>query len=412
MIYTRSKANLTQATQGETKKTDTERKRLAKESHHLQRLEGLGVLAGGIAHDFNNVLTGILGNISIARITADPGSKVQEALLNAEKSCQVASGLVQKLLPFAHSGAPVKALVPMKIFIRESLRSYEFPPSIQLRFSLEDDLWDAELDGGQVKNVLISLVDNSVHACPEGGVIELAGKNVIVGEGGPGNLAPGPYVRLTITDTGRGIAEEDRERIFDPYFTTKDGSNGLGLAFAFSVLKRHSGSITVRSLPGSGAAFDLFLPAKAEIEQESSPVPDRVGERKGSRAGKGRKSVLIMDDEKDILETAGQMIAIMGNSVSTARDGEEAISRYRESLDEGRPFDAVILDLRVPGGMGGRETMEKLRVIDPGVTAWVSSGYSGDPIMSEYGRYGFKAAVAKPYSSDDLKRVLEKVLEE
>ena len=380
----------------------TEQYRAAQEGLRTSKLESVGLLAGGIAHDFNNILTAILGNVSIARGQIPPESRVATALLAAEKACIRASDLTRQLLTFSAGGTPVKQTASLAEIIRETTTFALHGSNVALDIALEDDLWPVEIDVGQISQVLHNLALNALHAMPAGGRLTVRGSNVVV-EARPGQtLRPGRYVSLTVEDTGQGIPPEHLSRVFDPYFTTKQQGSGLGLATAYSIVRKHEGDISVQSEPGRGTTFQLRLAAaqgSVPPERETDSLPLH---------GSGR--ILVMDDEQPIRQMLESMLCSLGYEVQTAPDGAEAVRLYRQARADHRPFDAVILDLTVPGGLGGRETLQALRTLDPLIRAIVSSGYSADPILARHRDYGFAAMVAKPYRLEDLARTFRELL--
>ena len=374
----------------------TEQQRLEGEALKAQKLESVGVLAGGIAHDFNNILTAILGNVSLAKLYVGE-SQAEAVLTQAEVACDRARDLTLQLLTFARGGAPIKQAASIAELVRETASFALRGASVNVRFELEDDLWATLIDRGQISQVIQNLVINASQAMPNGGQIVIRGDNVATA---PPPLEPGRYVRLTVSDHGVGILPEHLPRIFDPYFTTKQKGNGLGLATAYSIVQRHDGLITVDSTPGKGTRFTVYLPAALE-ENAHAPTATAV-------AGTGR--VLLMDDEASVREVGAKLLDALGYQATLAADGEECLQIYAEALREGRRFDAVLLDLTVPGGMGGRECLERLRAVDAGVQAIVSSGYSNDPVMANHRSYGFIAVVAKPYDVAELSEALRQAL--
>lgn len=260
-------------------------------------------------------------------------------------------------------------------------------------FSLPGDLWPAEVDAGQISQVIGNLVLNADQAMPEGGTIRVAAENVVVDES-DGRLSPGRYLRLSVADEGVGIPAEDLLSVFDPYFTTKAEGSGLGLATAHSVVGRHRGRIEVRSRVGVGTTFEVYLPACDQ------PVP--AGGAPGDAPPEGKGKILVMDDQELVCDAATAILRAGGYAVVATRDGAELVAAYRAAREAGTPYDAVILDLTVPGGMGGKEAMARLREIDPGVVGIVASGYSHDPVMADYRDYGFRAVVPKPFGARDL----------
>lgn len=378
----------------------TERRRMQEELLKTAKLEAVGLLAGGIAHDFNNILTAILGNISLAKHSVDPKEALFELLTQAERASLRAKDLSHQLLTLSKGGAPIKRAVLIAQLLEESTRFALRGSNVQCEFSLPPDLWPVEIDEGQISQVIHNLTINAQQAMPEGGTLRIAAENRIVRGGGEGGLPlkEGNYIRISIQDTGIGIPKEHLNKIFDPYFTTKQKGSGLGLSTAYSIMKNHDGEITVESEPEIGTTFSLYLPAFPEKR-----VPRKEAEER-PKTGGGR--ILVMDDEEIVREVAGRMLRAMGYEVGFAKDGAEAIALYREAWAAGQPFDAVILDLTVPGGMGGKEAVRKLIEIEPHVKAIASSGYSSDLIMADFGRYGFCDVLVKPYQMAELSSVL------
>ena len=380
----------------------TEKRRAERELLKADKLESLGVLSGGIAHDFNNILTSILGNISIAKMFAKPGDKIFERLEEAENDCMRARVLTQKILTFSRGGAPIMKTAFISELLRDSASFALSGSNVRCEFSIPDDLWRVEVDEGQIAQVISNLIINASQAMPGGGVINLLAENIVVDERQGIPLNNGRHVKISVTDHGIGISKEHFQQIFDPYYTTKRGGSGLGLAIAYSIVKRHNGYIDVKSIPGKETTFSIYLPAspkEALAEKES-------GEK--IRGGKGK--ILVMDDEKMIRDVVGDMLGILGYEAEFAKDGAEAVELYKKAEQSVRPFDAVIMDLTVPGGMGGKEAVRKLAEIDPEVKAIVSSGYSDDPVMADFRKYGFSNVVAKPYNIKELGDALYEVL--
>jgi two-component system, cell cycle sensor histidine kinase and response regulator CckA len=379
----------------------TRRKRAEAERLQLSKLESLGILAAGIAHDFNNSLTAILGNIGLALLDKLEGP-TQERLAEAEKACLQAQTLAWQLLTFAKGGVPVKELLSIAKLIMTAGSFACGGTNARCRFNLPNDLWDVEADPGQIGQVVQNLVINAVQAMPAGGTITMSGENLTISSKSILPLAPGRYVKISIRDQGTGIPDKYLPKIFDPYFTTKHQGSGLGLAVAYSIIKNHQGHIAVTSTLGEGTTFHIYLPAS------SSKFPQPLRESTQSLSGTGK--ILIMDDDALVRDVLGKMLISLGYEVELARDGAEALALYARAQDNGGPFAGVILDLTVPNGLGGKETMARLLRLDPQVKALVSSGYSDDPIMADYQKYGFAGVIPKPYKISELGKVLKESL--
>ncbi len=372
----------------------TERKKSEEELLKSSKIESLGVFAGGIAHDFNNLLTAILGNVSIAKMETDPECGNYRALVEATHAAERARDLTMQLLTFSRGGAPIKKLSSIRDLLVDTSEFVLSGSGIRSEFSISDDLWGAEIDEGQISQVIHNLVLNAREAMPEGGVVAINACNRTVKSGEIPHLDGGNYINLRISDTGCGIPKRDLHKIFDPFYTTKEKGNGLGLSVTYSIIKRHNGCITADSSLKKGTVFTVLLPAAKDTPRR----PERNVAYPILKSGR----ILVMDDEEMVLHVASRIIDRLGFSVTTARDGKEAIELYRKGMAEGTPFDLVIMDLTVPGGMGGRDAIKLLRQIDPSVRAIVSSGYSNDPVMASFRDYGFLSVVAKPYSIEDL----------
>lgn len=370
----------------------------------LDKLEALGVLAGGIAHDFNNILTAILGNLGLAELEADLSERVRARLLDAEKACERARALSNRLLAFAKGGAPIKKTLDLKTLLLEAAGLALSGSQACPAFTVAPDLHAVEADPGQLHQVISNLIINADQAMPQGGVVTVSAENVEIGENSGLPLDPGHYVKVRIVDQGVGIAPDYLDKIFDPYFTTKQKGSGLGLATAYAIAQRHGGHLAADSTPGAGSTFTLILPASGrELPTAPVVVSPLIN-------GQGRR-LLIMDDEGPVREVLGRMLVELGFEVAESSDGAEALALYGEALAEGRPFAAVILDLTVPGGLGGKETLAALLELDPQVRAIVSSGYADGPVMADYQRYGFRGVLAKPFQISELSSTLEEVLE-
>ena len=385
------------------------REQLRRETHlegELQRaarLESLGLLAGGIAHDFNNLLTIVMGNLSLAALDERIGGESTTCLREATKAVMRARDLTQQLLTFAKGGAPVRAAVMLPDVVREVAEFALHGSDVSCEFSIPPGLWPADVDKGQIGQVVQNIVINARQAMPQGGRIEIALRNDVVGAG-DGVLAPGRYLRMTISDDGAGIPEEDLARIFEPYFTTKKNGSGLGLATVYSIVKKHHGRVTVESGAGRGTIFTIWLPAAGETAREAESL------EQGPPEASGRRRVLFMDDDVEVRRVGEAMLQRLGHAVTGVADGAAAVAEYRRALESGPRYDLVILDLTVPGGMGGRQAMEQLRKLDPSVKAIVSSGYSNDQALANHHEHGFLGRVAKPYELADLARTIAEVL--
>jgi PAS domain S-box-containing protein len=380
----------------------SEHKKMTEELLRAQKLESIGILAGGIAHDFNNILTAVLGNISLARMLTGVGDKIFARLAAAERATLRAKDLTQQLLTFSKGGVPVKRAASVADLIADSASLVMTGSSVLCEYSLPDDLWPAEVDEGQFCRVIQNLVINAQQAMPNGGRLRVTGANVTLGPDRAVPLPSGSYVRISIEDQGVGIPGEHLHKVFDPYFTTKQKGNGLGLATAYSIIKKHDGHIAVDSIVGKGTAFVIYLPASPHARLNRGEVVESPS--------LGKLRVLVMDDEETIRDVAVQMLEGLGCEAVAAKDGADAIEVYRAAWQSGTPFDAVILDLTVPGGMGGKEVVEQLLKIDPKVKAIVCSGYSNDPVMADFDQHGFSGFVAKPYKIQELSDVLRRVV--
>ncbi len=381
----------------------TERKKLEEERQRASRLESLSTLAGGIAHDFNNLLTGILGNMSLAKRYVEPDSKAAARLNEAERASVRAKDLTQQLLTFSRGGAPIKKSVSIGRLLVDATRFALRGSSIRPEFSLPDDLWPIDIDEGQINQVLTNLIINSEDAMPQGGTIQVSARNLSSKEARSLRLSPGKYIGIDISDHGVGILPEHLNRIFEPYFTTKQKGSGLGLATVYSIIRNHDAYITVESEVGTGTTFHIYLPASSKPVTGSEEMP-------ADTPITGRGKILVMDDEDIIRDFLYHELTDIGYDVKVTSNGTEAVEQYRKAKTRGKPFQAVILDLTVSGAMGGKEAIKQLQEIDPKVKAIVSSGYANDPIMANYKKYGFRTVVTKPYRVGELEKALQKVL--
>jgi PAS domain S-box-containing protein len=383
----------------------SERKQLEEERNKAARLESIGVLAGGIAHDFNNILSVILGNISLANmITEQEKSEASEILTDADAACSRARELTQQLLTFSKGGAPVKKTTSLSALTKEASGFALRGSNVKCRHYIDKDLWPCEIDEGQISQVINNLIINADQAMPDGGTISIRARNITVSNKDKLPLNEGRYVKLTVKDQGKGISEQSITKIFDPYYTTKQKGSGLGLTTSYSIIKRHGGYITVKSEPKVGTAFYVYLPASWKRVEENEVKKKDISVASGK--------ILVMDDEQALREVVSKMLEQLGHEVECASNGIQALMMYKKAKNSAKPFDAVILDLTVPGSMGGLETIEKLLKIDPEVKAIVSSGYSNDPVIASHGDYGFCSAVSKPYRIEVLREVLQNVMPE
>ena len=378
-----------------------ERERMEAELSRVQKLESLGLLAGGIAHDFNNLLGAIMGNISLAMLDVDPENSAYQQLTKAERASFRAQELTRQLLTFSRGGAPVKKRITLPGIIAEAAGFSLRGSRVIHDLSIAADLWPVEADEGQLMQVFNNLLINADQAMPAGGIIRIAAGNVTLGQDEVPSLAAGRYVTITVRDEGTGIPRDHIDKIFDPYFTTKQKGSGLGLAATYSIIRKHDGHITVTSELGKGSVFHIYLPAS---EGEVAPPPRQ------EKFVRGSGTILIMDDDEDMRKTTGDMLKRMGYTVDYAEEGTAAVAKYRQARGAGKPFAAVIMDLTIPGGMGGKEAIGKLLEIDPAVRAIVSSGYSEDPVMADFRSYGFRGVAIKPYRIRELSEVVATVI--
>lgn len=390
----------------------TERKKMEEELLKIQKFESIGALAGGIAHDYNNILAVIMGNISLAQTYLDTDDRVFQLLTEAEKASEVAKKLTTRLLTFSKGGSPVRKVVHIAPILMGAVDFTLSGSNVKSDFSIPNDLRLIEVDESQIGQAIYNIVVNAMEAMPGGGTINVRAENARISP--ENNPAPNEtnYLKISIKDHGTGIPEEILGKISDPYFSTKDMGTqkgiGLGLSISQSIIKRHGGYIDIESKVGTGTTFFIYLPATGK--KISRKVPVKKPLKESHISGEGR--ILVMDDEEMIRDLAGQMLGRLGYDVALSGDGAEAIDIYTEAMKSERPFDLVVLDLTIRGGIGGKETISKLIEIDPGIKAIVSSGYSDSSVMSDYKSYGFKGSIAKPYKLEELDNILFEVLKE
>ncbi len=376
----------------------TEKQKLIDSFQNSQKLESLGILAGGIAHDFNNLLGGILSNIDLARIK-NCDSNLTTYLEKAIGTIDRARGLTRQLLTFASGGDPVKKITPLLPLIMDTVNFALSGSKVSPHFAVSDDLHQSMIDKAQIEQVIENIVINALQSMPMGGVIEVAANNIKASEL-PGLSADSDYIKISISDQGVGIPEDIIKHIFDPFFTTKAKGHGLGLATSYSIISRHNGSIEVKSKPGEGSKFYIYLPAASAREtliQEDSFIPH-----------KGEGSILVMDDEEAIRDILSNMLKHLGYTPVCARDGDEALEMLTKKFSKGSDLSAIILDLTVPGGMGGEKTVKEIRKFNTGIPVFVSSGYSEDPAISRPEEFGFSDSIRKPFQVQELADMLRR----
>jgi nitrogen-specific signal transduction histidine kinase/ActR/RegA family two-component response regulator len=369
----------------------TQREQIEDELLRARKLESLGVLAGGIAHDFNNFLTVVQGNLELLKMQLESHEPDQDILDDTASACQRAVFLSSQLLTFAKGGAPVRRLVSVAQLVMDSVALARAGAQTSIEVSIAEDLRFAEVDPGQIGQVLHNILLNARQAMPEGGIIEVRAENLA-----------DTHVRISILDYGHGIPADVLPRIFDPYFTTKPHGNGLGLATAYAIVAKHGGNLSVKSKPGQGSVFMIDLPASLQRPEPQAPAVTQLQT--------GNERLLVMDDEEGLRKLLATILTKLGYEVVTARDGAEAVALCEDAKTSGRGFDAVLLDLTVSGGMGGIEAAAKLKECDPSMKLIVSSGYSDSAVMADFRKYGFDDVVPKPWVIDEVSEVFRRVL--
>jgi len=379
-------------------------KSLEEERQKVLKLESVGVLAGGIAHDFNNILAAILGNVELASRRVGEDGKTLSLLSDAQKATKRAAKLTQQLLTFSKGGEPVKEITSLQEIVRESADFVLHGSQVFCEYTFSDNLWPVDADAGQLGQVIQNITLNSIHAMPEGGKLKISCRNVehetsdrVL------NISDRDFVCISIQDTGLGMPMDIQDKIFDPYYTTKREGSGLGLAVCHSIIGKHNGHIVVQSVLGKGTTFAIYLPAV--ISSDTVVNTERI-----SRTAVKAARIMVMDDDEMIRDVAWAQLSALGHEVVLVADGEQAITKYRELQDSNVSVDLVIMDLTIPGGMGGQEAVGKLLMIDPEAKVIVASGYSNDPVMANYHTYGFRAAIAKPFDLDELRKSIESAL--
>jgi PAS domain S-box-containing protein len=376
----------------------TERRLTEEALQNTQRLDSLGVLAGGIAHDYNNLLQGIYGFIELA-VASGSIEENHADLAVAITTIDRARDLTRQLLTFAKGGAPMTNLEPLFAFVRETAAFALSGSEVTCQVDVPSSLWACHYDRNQIGQVIDNLVINAKQAMPEGGSIQITAQNVKLAEGQEVGLVAGRYVHVTIADSGTGIPKEVLPRIFDPFFTTKTTGHGLGLATSYSIVRRHAGSIRCESEPDHGTTFHLFLPAGTTDSAPASPL------RSIEHCGTG--TLIVMDDEEVVRQTLSEILGTFGYRVLLAVNAQEALHHLQVERRAGREIRAMLLDLTIPGGRGGREAIAEIRKLDAQLPVFVASGYGDDPAVADPRSFGFTASLCKPFLKADLARFLE-----
>ncbi|MBN2532762.1 MAG: PAS domain S-box protein [Spirochaetales bacterium] len=375
------------------------RHKMEQEAIKHQKLETISILAGGIAHDFNNYLTAIAGNITMAQEMLNNKDELKEFLFQSRKLVIKATDLTQQLLTFSKGGAPVKRLTSIQSILKETSLFSLRGTNIECRFRINDELWTVEVDIGQISQVFNNIVINARQAMNSGGILEVSAENIHVENDDESFIRKGNYVKIAFRDTGMGIPQEHIGHVFDPFFTTKQKGSGLGLATSYSIIKRHGGYITLESYLDEGTTFYIYLPALKRVSSDTYNIV-------GNELLKGKGRVLVLEDQEYIRETLKNMLNILGYEGVFSSRGEDTIRLYEQAFPLGNPFELVLMDITIKGGLGGEETLERLLRIDPDVRAIVSSGYSNHPVVANYRIYGFKNVIRKPFTLYELSKVL------
>ena len=385
----------------------TERKRMEAERLTTSKLESLGTLAGGIAHDLNNILTVISGNIGLAQIEASGDSTTLLSFLSkAGQAAQHAAQLSNQLLTFSKGGAPLKRVASIRDLVAQAAEFSLHGSNLQAEVDVPRDLWRAAVDPPQIEQVINALIINAREAMPDGGTIRIGARNIDVEADSSVALRPRRYVKVEITDNGGGIDARSLAKIFDPYFTTKAAASGLGLSISYSIIKKHEGLLCLENTSPRGSTFAFYLPAT-----DAAPAFPEPPAAHGVFNFNNHQRVLVMDDETAIRDTTSELLATLGYDVTTVPDGVAALKTYEQAMRRGENFQAVILDATIRGGMGGVATIERLRDLDPNVTAIICSGYSDEVALAEFLAYGFQAALPKPFTRHELANVLRRAFE-
>jgi PAS domain S-box-containing protein len=380
----------------------SQRKKIEKDLLRMQKLESMCTLAGGIANDFNNFLTAILGNIALIKMNTQLDDEGLERLSLAEKACDRAKNVTQQLLAFSMGGTSVKKTASIAELLKDTIETALADSQVTCEFSLPADLWPVEIDIEQVRLAISYLIKNAIESMPQGGTIEVQGANRSLSPGNPLGLKERMYVNITIKDHGSGMSQEHLTKIFDPFFTTKQNGRGLGLTSTYTIIKSHNGHISVESELGTGTTFAIYLPA---TEKQHRPKQNKT-----SKVPRGRRKILVMDGDDIVREICGEICQRLGYAVELAEDGSQAIELYRKAWETGQPFDGMIVDLTIPNGIGGKETVKIVRKINPDVKMIVASGYAHGPVMEGVNKYGFTSVITKPYKLEELREALTDIL--
>lgn len=370
----------------------------------MQKLKSLGLLAGGIAHDFNNIHTLLFGNIELAKSRMQSGQAGLAELELAEKALSRANVLSNQLLTFAKGGEPIKQRLHIDKLIEGVVRLDMAGSKAGYHVEVEPGLWQVDADPGQLEQVFTNLVLNALQAMPNGGRLQVSMANARLTGGERVPLKPGTYVQIRLSDNGVGIDKAYLPQIFDPYFSTRKGGTGLGLATAYSIISRHGGHIEASSQLGAGTTFVMYLPAIAEETTE------KAAQQGKQQVAPTAQRVLVMDDEEELCTLLQKVLELDGYDVVTSADGEAAIREFDAALRQGLPFACVIMDLTIPGAMGGKEAVQEILKLSPAAKVIVSSGYAEDPVLANFAEYGFKGVIPKPYMPSAMRRIVKDVL--
>jgi PAS domain S-box-containing protein len=387
----------------------TEKQRLEDELFRTRRFESIGALAGGIAHDFNNILTGIITNLFVAKMQLDKNSEVFSLIAESEHAAFKASGLTNQLQAFSRKTPSVKSVISLKDLIEDSVGFFLSGSAADSQLDCDEEPWKTEIDRSQIDQAVHSIISNSAKRMPGGGIISIRIENIENSGSVVPSLKNGRYVKVTISDEGEPLTEEDADRFFEPYVNHGGSYAGLEMAAAYAIVRKHDGHIAVSSNAGRGISVSIFVPAITE-EEDAKDVQSGEHETPAKDSASRRLRILLMDDEEMIRNSGKRLLSALGYEAETCADGESAVSMYRDAMNQSRPFDAVILDYTVPGGAGGREAMEKIISMDPEARGILCSGYSSEDIFENCRKSGFTYYLSKPYVLDELEKAIESVI--